>query len=54
MGMNHTILSGSREAAVEPEYNFMGPHVKLTKELLVLWSSKISLLDSFRETENSF
>ena len=34
--MNQTILSGSGEATVEPDYNFMGPYVKLTREVLVL------------------
>lgn len=54
MGMNHTILSGSSEATVEREYNVMVPYVKLSKEMLVLWLVRISLLDSFRKTESSF
>lgn len=54
MGMNHTILSGSSEATIEPEYNVMVPYVKLSKEMLVLWLVRISLLDSFRKTESSF
>ena len=53
MGMNHT-LSGSSEATVEPKYNVMVPYVKLSKEMLVLWLVRISLLGSFRKTESSF
>lgn len=29
--MNQTILSGSGKATVEAEYNFTGPHVRLTQ-----------------------
>ena len=54
MGMNHTLLSGSSEATVEPKYNVMVPYVKLSKEMLVLWLVRISLLGSFRKTESSF
>lgn len=54
MGVNHTLLSGSSEATIEPEYNVMIPYVKLSKEMLVLWLVRISLLDSFRKTESSF
>ena len=47
--MNQTILSESGKATLEREYAVMVPHVRLTHEMLILWSSEVMRIGLFQE-----